>query len=74
MVGNEGGTVMTQVTLKVHDRRPSISYPQPQHTPQQPLQYTTAALGTAAELRCEADGNPKPVIQWTREQGGLLPR
>ena len=64
---------MTQVTLKVDDRRTSISSPQPQ--PQQRLlKYTTAALGTAAELRCEAEGNPKPVIQWTREEGGLLPR
>lgn len=32
-----------------------------------------ATLGGTAELKCIADGYPKPSISWTRATGGFLP-
>lgn len=40
-----------------------------------PIEVTprVATLGGSAELKCDAEGYPKPSISWTRASGGFLP-
>uniref|UniRef100_A0A0B7ATX1 Basement membrane-specific heparan sulfate proteoglycan core protein n=1 Tax=Arion vulgaris TaxID=1028688 RepID=A0A0B7ATX1_9EUPU len=58
---NIAGTVQSRVELVVQGR--------PQFSVQQ--DYTTAALGTPAQLRCDTSGSPDPRISWIKESGDL---
>ncbi|CAG5125030.1 unnamed protein product, partial [Candidula unifasciata] len=58
---NEAGTVKSEVRLEVSSR--------PVIPPQQ--DYVTAAVGTPAQLRCDASGYPRPRISWMKEDGDL---
>ncbi|CAG5123328.1 unnamed protein product, partial [Candidula unifasciata] len=60
-VTNPQGTVRSRVELVVQS--------QPVFSVQQ--DYTTAALGTPAQLRCDASGSPQPRISWVKEDGEL---
>ncbi|XP_012944719.1 basement membrane-specific heparan sulfate proteoglycan core protein [Aplysia californica] len=58
---NNAGSVHREVQLVVQSP-PIISVQQ---------DYTTAALGSPAQLRCEASSFPEPRISWMKEEGDL---
>ncbi|XP_064610527.1 LOW QUALITY PROTEIN: basement membrane-specific heparan sulfate proteoglycan core protein-like [Liolophura sinensis] len=58
---NMAGSVQSQVVLFVR-ARPVISIPQ---------NIRTAALGSTANLNCDAQGFPQPAITWNRREGQL---
>ncbi|BFZ23346.1 hypothetical protein BsWGS_26385 [Bradybaena similaris] len=60
-VPTPAGAVRSRVLLVV-EAPPVISTQQ---------DYTTAALGTPTQLRCEASGSPQPRISWVKEDGEL---